>query len=291
MPTSVLFYSKLIAPSTNSAWITRERLLDLLDTGKTNRLTIVRAPAGYGKTTVLSQWTSRIKDQSAWVSLDHSDNDPIRFWKYISKAIGMVTQTDIYERLLPLFITQPRISIELFVDLICSEISNHTKSIQLILNDSQVVTHSVIHRSIARLVDNSPKNFRLILASRSELPLPLFRWKDNSYVQEISLNEIKFTYKETALYLKEKPLPSYDLNTLHEIHKKTEGWPAGIQLAANIFKKEMLAYTNSNKFSGKDPYVSDYLFHELLATFTTEQTEFLLQTSVLKYLVLNFVMR
>ena len=284
MSKSILLHSKMIAPHTASTSIPRERLMELLDTGNTKRLIVLRAPAGFGKTTILSQWTLGYKERSAWVSIDPSDNDPIRFWQYVSKAIGTAIKTDLYERLCPLFNIQPRISIDLFVDLIISEISNYSLEIQLILDDYQSITHSVIHRSIARLVDNLPKNFRLIISSRSELPLPLLRWRENSYVQEIMAREIKFTYKETSLYLKERFLPAYDLETLHEVYKKTEGWATGIKIAANVFEKGIVTSAKSDEFSGKDTYVSEYLFYQLLETLSPEETEFLLRVSVLNYL-------
>ena len=284
MSRSILLHSKVITPSITSAWIPRGRLLELLDKGKHKRLTVLRAPAGYGKTTILSQWTSGYKEPTAWVSLDPSDNDPIRFWQYVSKAIGTAIKTDLYERLHPLFNIQPRIPIDLFVDLISNEVRDYSLEIQLVLDDYQSITHSVIHRSISRLVDYLPKNFRLIISSRSELPLPLLRWREKSYVQEIMSSEIKFTYKETALYLKGRTLPAYDLEILHEIYKKTEGWPTGIKLAANAFEKGISTNAKSDEFSGKDMYVSEYLFYQLLETLSAEETELLLRVSVLNYL-------
>ena len=284
MPKSILLQSKMIAPSITSTWIPRGRLLELLDTGKHKRLTVLHAPAGYGKTTLLSQWISRYKERTAWVSLDPSDNDPIRFWQYVSKAIGTAMKTDLYERLYALFNVQPRISIDVFVDLISNEIHDYSFEIQLILDNYQSITHSVIHRSLTRLIDNSPDNFRLFISSRSEFPLPILRWQANTYVQEITSKEIKFTYKETALYLKGISLPIYDLDILHEIYKKTEGWPTGIKLAVNTFNKELLTNARKDRFSGKDISVSTYLFNQLLDTLSTGETNFLLHISVLNYL-------
>lgn len=277
----------MITPHTASTSIPRERLMELLDTGKTKRLTVLRAPAGFGKTTILSQWTMGYKGRTAWVSIDPSDNDPIRFWQYVSRAIGTAIKTDLYEQLYPLFNIQPRISIDLFVDLIINEISNYSLEIQLVLDDYQSITHSVIHRSIARLVDNLPNNFRLLISSRSELPLPLLRWREKSYIQEIMGKEIKFTYKETSLYLKGRFLPTYGLEILHEIYKKTEGWATGIELAANAFEKGIATNAKRDEFSGKDTYVSEYLFYQLLETLSAEETEFLLKVSVLNYLEPN----
>lgn len=284
MSRTILLNSKMITPSITSSAIPRERLMGLLDKGTYKRITTLRAPAGYGKTTILSQWTSENRKRTAWISLDPSDNDPIRFWKYVTKAIGTAIKTDLYERLSPLFNVQPRISIDLFVDLIRYEILDYSLEMQLILDDYHAITHSVIHRSIARLVDNLPKNVRLFISSRSELPLPLLRWRACAYLDEITSSEIKFTYKETAVYLNSRTLPSYDLNTLHEIYKKTEGWATGIKLAANTFEMGLLTGAKSDEFSGKDTYVSEYLFQQLLGTLSNEELEFLLRVSVLNYL-------
>ncbi|MBO1911102.1 hypothetical protein J4G37_40725, partial [Microvirga sp. 3-52] len=189
---------KLFNSEAISGLLHRERLLKLLDSCIDKKLAIVCAPAGYGKTTLLKQWAERFIGQTAWISLDHLDNDPIRFWKSIAKAIGQTLQTDLYERLLPLLTTQPRLPVKLFVDLISTEIGSSNTTIQLILDDYQIITQSTIHRSIARLIEHRQKNFRLIIASQNQLPLPLIRWKADSIVQEINSIQLKFSYKETV---------------------------------------------------------------------------------------------
>ncbi|QUW23300.1 hypothetical protein JSQ81_07125 [Sporosarcina sp. Marseille-Q4063] len=264
-----------------SGLLQRDRLMKLLDTGIDKKLSIVCAPAGYGKTTLLSQWSERFIGQTAWISLDYPDNDPIRFWENVAKAIGQTLQTDLYERLLPLLTTQPRLPVKLFVDLISTEIGSSNSKVQLILDDYQVITQSTIHRSIARLIEHRQKNFRLIIASQSQLPLPLIRWKADSIVQEINSNQVKFSYKETVQYLGKNSKHILDLNTQHEIFKKTEGWPISIKLVAKLSEKKTLEDVISN---GNNPYVSDYLFHELITDLSIQEKNFLLKTSILKVL-------
>ena len=213
--------------------------------------------------------------------MDYPDNDPVRFWGNIAKAIGQTLQTDLYERLLPLLTTQPRLPIKLFVDLISTEIGSSNTKVQLILDDYQVITQSTIHRSIARLIEHRQKNFRLIISSQSQLPLPLIRWKADSIVQEINSNQIRFSYKETVQYLGKNSKHILDLNTQHKIFKKTEGWPLSINLVAKISEKNMLGDVINN---GNNPYVSDYLFHELITGLSIQEKNFLLKTSILKVL-------
>ena len=261
MPQLDLKKSKLFIPEAISGLLHRERLMKLLESGIDKKLSIVCAPAGYGKTTLLSQWSGRFIGQTAWISLDQTDNDPIRFWKIVAKAIGQALQTDLYERLLPLLTTQPRLPVKLFVDLISTEIGSSNLKVQLILDDYQVITQSTIHRSIARLIEHRQKNFRLIIASQSQLPLPLIRWKADSIIQEISIEQLRFTYKETVQYLRKNSTSILDLNTVHEIFKKTEGWPLSIKLVTKVSEKKRLKEIICD---GNNPYVSDYLFHELM---------------------------
>jgi LuxR family transcriptional regulator, maltose regulon positive regulatory protein len=281
MPQSVSKKPKLSNFEVMSGALHRNRLLKLLDSGIDKKLSIVYAPAGYGKTTLLKQWSERCVGQTAWISLDYPDNDPIRFLKNIAKAIGRMLQTDLYERLLPLLTTQPRLPIKLFVDLISTEIGSSHSEVQLILDDYHVITQSTIHRLIARLIEHRQKNFRLIIASQSQLPLPLIRWEAESIIQEINSNQIKFTYKETAQYLSKNAKLSLDLNTLHEIFKKTEGWPMSIKLVAKVSEKKMFEYVISN---GNNPFVSDYLFRELITGLSIREKDFLFKTSILKVL-------
>jgi LuxR family transcriptional regulator, maltose regulon positive regulatory protein len=283
MEQSFLKRSELFIPEVNSGLLYRERLMKLLDSGIDKNLSIICAPAGYGKTTLLKQWSERFIDQTVWISLDYTDNDPIHFWGKIAKAVGHKLQTDLYERLLPLLTTQPRLPAKLFVDLISTEIGSSHSKVQLILDDYQVITQSTIHRSFARLIEHRQKNFKIIIASQSQLPLPLMRWKADSIVQEVNSNEIKFTYKETAQYLGEISKPNFrlDLNTLHEIFKKSEGLPMSIKLFAKVSENKKLEDVISN---GNNPYVSDYLFRELITRLSIREKDFLLKTSILKVL-------
>ncbi|WP_172373057.1 LuxR C-terminal-related transcriptional regulator [Sporosarcina jiandibaonis] len=284
MPQSVLKNPKLLVSEAASGLLRRDRLMTLLESGVDKHLSIVRAPAGYGKTTLLSQWSVRFIGQTAWISLNHSDNDPIRFWENIAKAIGQSLQTDLYERLLPLLTTQPRLPVKLFVDLISTEINKSNTRVQLILDDYQVITQSIIHRSIARLIEHRQKNFRLIIGSQSHLPLPIIRWKADSIVQEITIDQLKFTYKETVQFLKESSMPILDLNTVHEIFKKTEGCPMSIKLVTKVTENKQLEEVMSEGSSGNNSYVSDYLFHELITGLSLQEKSFLLKTSILKVL-------
>ena len=275
---------KLFIPEAISELLHRERLMKVLESGIDKKLSIVCAPSGYGKTTLLSQWSKRFIGQTAWISLDQTDNDPIRFWKIVAKTIGQALQTDLYERLLPLLTTQPRLPVKLFVDLISTEIGSSNVKVQLILDDYQFITQSTIHRSIARMIEHRQKNFRLIIASQRQLPLPLIKWKADSIVQEISIDQLRFTYKETVQYLRKNFSLILDLNTAHDIFKKTEGWPLSIKLVTKVSEKKRL---NEIICDGNNPYVSDYLFHELITGLSSQEKNFLLRSSIVKYLSLK----
>lgn len=281
MPRLNLEKPKLFIPEAISGLLHREQLMKLLESGIDKKLSIICAPAGYGKTTLLSQWSLRFIGKTAWISLDHADNDPILFWESVAKAIGRALQTDLYERLLPLLTTQPRLPVKLFSDLISTEIGSSNLKVQLILDDYQVISQSTIHRSIARLIEHRQKNFRLIIASQSQLPLPLIKWKADKIIQEITIEQLKFTYKETVQYLEENSTSILDLNTVHEIFKKAEGWPLSIKLITKVSEKKRLKDIISD---GNNPYVSDYLFHELMNGLSIQEMNFLLRTSVVKIL-------
>ena len=131
------------------------------------------------------------------------------------------------------------------------------------------------------MIEHRQKNFRLIIASQRQLPLPLIRWKADSIIQEITIKQLKFTYKETVQYLGENSTSILDLNTVHEIFKRTEGWPLSIKLVAKVSEKKKLKDIICD---GYNPYESDYLFHELMTGLSIVEKNFLLGTFVLKML-------
>lgn len=279
-----LLDKKMIIPKNSPDILPRKRLFELLKIEETTRLIVIQAPAGYGKTTVLSQWALKSAEKIAWITLDYVDNDPIRFWQHISKAIGTAMGTDLYERLLPLFNTQPGLPIAWFVDLISNEIKTTNNYLTLIMDNYETINHSAIHRSVARFVDNIPKNCHVIIATESGLPLPTVRWKKCFVMKEISLNDIQFTDEEMALYLKKRNLTELRFRKIQSELKVPTGWPAGFTLATNMIENSSQISFLENRRNKNHSDVYALLFDRLLTTYPLQTTTFLLQTSVLNYL-------
>ena len=284
MPQIHLLDRKLVIPENSPDTLPRKRMLELLTMEEPTRLIVVQAPAGYGKTTVLSQWALKSTDEIAWITLDYVDNDPIRFWQHISKAVGTAMRTDLYERLLPLFNSQPGLPIEWFVDLISNEIKATANHLTLMIDNYETINHSAIHRSIARFVDNMPKNCHVVISTERGLPLPTLRWKKCFVMKEISLDDIQFTDEEIVLYLKERNLSVDDLHKVQEFLEIPKGWPAGFTLAINMIENRSQISFSKNRPPHNHPDIFTRLFDSLLTTLPVETATFLLQTSVLNHL-------
>jgi LuxR family maltose regulon positive regulatory protein len=276
----VLVATKFHVP--RAGFVPRPRLLARLAKGMGCGLTVVCTPAGFGKTTLLGDWARRSRRPAAWLSLDAGDNDPARFWRYVAAAL---------ERARPgtcapvaALLRGPRQpSLEAVVTALINELTNPPgeREVALLLDDYHLIEASPVHDSVTFLLNRLPPGLRLVLASRADPPLPLARLRARGQLAELRTADLRFTLEETAAFLREaigRDLPTLLVATLQDL---TEGWAAGVQLAALSLQGHPDPAGFVATFAGSHKYVLDYLTEEVLARQPEEVVCFLMETSIL----------
>jgi LuxR family transcriptional regulator, maltose regulon positive regulatory protein len=243
------------------------------------------APAGYGKTTLLAQWSHAVDDSVsfAWVSLDEQDNDPVRLWRHILEALRRVAPeedfgADVIGGMSAAWQTLAATSLPMLINVL----SDLPHRIVLVLDDYHCVTEDGSHDSVAFFMEHLPENVHLVLASRSDPQLPLGRLRAQGEMNEIRTEQLAFSEDEVATLLNEKMGLDIDPDDLLLLMNSTEGWPAGIYLASLTLRHREDKHTFIESFGGSNRYVVDLLAEEILAGLPEEEREFLLTTSVLR---------
>src|SRR5215217_349296 len=276
---------KLWAPVPRHEQVIRPRLLELLGNASNRRITLVSAPAGYGKTTLLAQWLQAGDAGSsiAWVSLDEQDNDPVRLWRHIVEALHLAAPEEDFgaDVLAGMSVTGRRL-IETSLPMLINGLAELPREVVLVLDDYQFVTEDDCHASVAFFVEHLPANAHLVLSSRTDPPLPLGRWRARGEMDEIRTEELAFSEEEAAQLLNEKLWLDIGLDNLFVLLERTEGWPAGIYLASLSLRLREDKHAFIASFGGSNRYVVDLLGEEVLAGLREELREFLLMTSVLE---------
>ncbi len=278
MLASNLLATKLHVPQAQPGFVARPRLARQLDDGLARGLILVCASAGFGKTSLLAWWARTGSQPVAWLSLDSGDNDLTRFWRHAFAALDLA-QPGIGARVAPLLsLSQPPPS-EVLVTTLINDLAQRHEPGQavLILDDYHLIDSPQLHASMAFLVEHLPPGLRLVLASRSEPPLPLARLRARGQVAELGAADLRFTPEEAADLLG-SGLPG---DALTALTTRTEGWAAGLQLAALSLRGQVDAARFLAEFSGSNRYVLDYLTEEVLESQPADIRGFLLQTSVL----------
>ncbi|MDQ3808664.1 MAG: LuxR C-terminal-related transcriptional regulator [Chloroflexota bacterium] len=278
-----LLETKLYVPRRRRGLVPRPRLSERLERGTEAKLTLVSAPAGFGKTTLLAEWLpTALADggSAAWLSLEESDNQPALFWTYLIAALQTATPRVGASALALLQSPQPP-PIEPVLATLLNEVSAMPNEIVLVLDDYHVISQRDIHDGLAFLVDHLPARMHLVIASRADPPLPLARLRARGELVEIRAAELRFTPDEAAAYLNEVmglALTAQDVATLEE---RTEGWIAALQLAAlSVQGRQDIAGFIAG-FAGDDRYIVDYLAEEVLQRQPEAVRCFLLHTSIL----------
>jgi LuxR family maltose regulon positive regulatory protein len=274
--------TKIQLPPLPPKVVRRTRLLEMLDRGlqPNRRLTLISAPAGYGKTTLLRAWIQDRGIPAAWFSIDESDNDPVRFMSYLLAALqqanpdldltslveGQVQEADIQERIL--------------IPLI-NRVSESPGQTTLILDDYHWIRSQTVHDLLGFLLENLPPQAHFMIATRADPPLSIAHMRGRGQVNELRMEDLRFQVAETQTFLEtfaDLELSLEDVNTL--IHR-TEGWISGLQMAAASLRGIEDKTTFIRNFSGSHHYIMDYLLDEVLRRQTPQIQAFLLTTSIL----------
>jgi LuxR family maltose regulon positive regulatory protein len=279
-----LVTTKVRVPRTRTELVPRPRLRETLVRNEGRRLTLVSAPAGFGKTTLLSEW---LEDRSgdgrsvAWLSLEEADNDPARFLAYLVSALRSALGEGIGEGVLASLRLPEFPPVEAVVGVLINELADvRHEEVTILLDDYHVIHSRPIHEATSFLLEHLPENVHLVISSRADPPLPLAKLRARDQVTEIRAAELRFTTEEATAFLKGVmglTLSAADVAALEEV---TEGWIAALQLAALSMRDREDLSSFIETFSGSNRHVLDFLAEEVLERQPEGMREFLLKTSV-----------
>lgn len=272
--------TKLFAPRVRPELVTRDRLLTRLDAATQQPLTLISAPAGYGKTTLLGTWIATRDHEVAWVSLDVADNDPTRFWSYALAALQRIdVQLGVDAQVL-LLSQQP---LDVILTTLINDLVSAPERVSLILDDYHIIDNQAIHESLAFFLEHCPPQIHVLITSRSDPPLPLSRLRARGELSELRASDLRFTPAEAAQFLNQMMGLRLSEVDIAALEGRTEGWIAGLQLAALSLQGRPSEHIAEfiHSFAGSNRYVVDYLIQEVLERQSQDTLNFLLKTSIL----------
>ncbi len=282
MTTSILT-TKLYIPPRRPNAVPRPRLIDRLSQGANGKLSLITAPAGFGKTTLVTEWLAQLPEgdrQIAWISLDESDSDPVHFLIYVIAAVQ--TQRPEFGQLsLASLTTPPSPNFEIIAHDLLNEWAQNSRPLLLVLDDYHAITDEATHRILNTLIDYAPPHLHFVITSRDTPPLALPRWQVRGQLTEVQAGDLRFTPLETQHFLRGTMGLSLDEQAVVALETRTEGWVAGLQLAAISLRGTQNADIFIDAFTGRDRRVADYLLSEVLERQSPEIQQFLLRTSIL----------
>jgi len=274
---------KTYIPSFTGNKVVRPRLLALIQEGLLHPLTLISAPAGFGKTTLLSEWASVATMPVAWFSIDKSDNDPVQFMTYMMSALESIQPGIGSEVLLMLRSFRPIPAQSIQVSF-CNRLLETNTPLAVVLDDYHVIESQEIHQFITYFLEHLPPHVHVILATRSDPPIPLSRFRARGQMIEIRSQDLRFTPEESLDFLNAVMGLALSTEDIAILETRTEGWVVGLQLAALSLRGRKDTGTFIQAFSGSHQYILDYLVEEVLSRQPDDILHFLLCTSILERL-------
>ena len=287
--------------------VIRAPLIQHLNAGNHSRLTLVAAPAGFGKTALMASWLASptashsgktVKEHthapesnqsphalcSCWLSLDENDNDVQRFFTYfvaaiqtIDHSLGQTASTRLQDAQAP---QAPQA--DLLLTSLLNDLSTFIKPVIIVLDDYHVIEHPKIHDAMIFWIEHAPANVQLVLTTRTDPPFPLALWRSRDKLVEIRAADLRFTVAETTQFFEQVMQIELSAPEVQALEKRTEGWIAGLKMAAISLREHDEPAHFIEHFSGSHRFVMDYLTDQVLNRCSMEQREFLLQTSILE---------
>lgn len=271
---------KLHVPLPPLKVVARPHLIDRLDAGLSGRLTLVCAPAGFGKSTLLSEWLSVCPYPSAWLSLDEGDSDPVAFLSYMIAALQTISDT-LGAGISSLLEASPAPSVESVLSILLNDLSANQSKIVLVLDDYHLAAGKPVDAAVAFLIDHLPSQMHLVIATRDEPKLSLARRRLQGQLTEIRQADLRFVLGEAAGFLNQSMNLQLSPPNIAALETRTEGWIAGLQLAAISLQGHKDPDGFIQSFTGSHRLVQDYLMEEVLRRQPEAVQSFLLCTSVL----------
>jgi LuxR family maltose regulon positive regulatory protein len=272
--------TKLYIPPPRPKVVNRPRLLERLNKGLHSKLTLVSASAGFGKTTLVSEWVASIERQTAWLSLDEGDNDPTRFLTYLVAALQTIAANFGKGVLGMLQSSQPPPPEDMLTTLL-NEIASLPDTFILVLDDYHMIHAQLVDQALTYLLEHLPPQMHLVIATREDPQLPLVQLRARGQLTELRAADLRFTHSEAAAFLIQVMGLSLSEEDIASLEDRTEGWIAGLQLAALSMQgnKDVAGFIQA--FAGDHRYIVDYLVEEVLERQPESLRNFLLQTSIL----------
>jgi len=278
---SALIQAKLERPRLSDRLVSRPRLIEQLDTGSAARVTLLSAPAGYGKTTTALQWLERRGGNVAWVSLDVADRDPERFARYLVAALSEVSDTgfETCRALLEARIPPPW---PYFCEILVAELDRLTENTVLVFEDYHLIDSPEIHNLVELIVERSPQAFHIAVITRVDPPWPLVRWRTQGWLNQLRARDLCFSAEETAAFFSSTTDLALSPTTVECLQHRTEGWIAGLRLAQLSLSESEDPDLAGRELSGTDRQIADYLIEEVLEVQPPEVIEFLSASALME---------
>ena len=284
--------------------VARPQLMAKLDAGLAGRVTLISAPAGFGKSTLLREWIVASRSHFnggargeptaiqhvTWLTLDGDDNDPTRFFSYLIASLRMfdpMVGESAWSLLQSPEPAEPKTILTLLLNDLSVLVGEGQEPLQayvLVLEDYHLVTAQAIHEALTYLIDNMPPHLHVIITTRADPPLPLARWRTRDQLAEIRAADLRFTLDEAAAFLNQRMGLQLSMDDVTALEQRTEGWIAGLQLVSLSLQGHADKADFVQTFSGDNRYVLNYLVEEVLNQQSSSVQEFLLRTSILKRL-------
>ena len=282
---TALLATKFYVPPARANLVDRPRLLNKLKTALKYNLVLVCAPAGFGKTTLISEWVRNVQPEiyASWLSLDEGDNDPVRFWEYFISAIQNL-QPNIGKTALSFLCSNEKPPIESILTVLINDLTTMPNDFIFVLEDYHFVTNADVHSGINFLVERLPPRMHLVIVTRLDPSLPLAHLRGKGILLEIRADNLRFTIEETSSLLRVLDGPSLCSDNLKALNTRTEGWVVGLKMAILSLKGEKDIPGFIADFTGSHRHIMDYLAEEVLKLQSAKVQEFLLQTSILERL-------
>ncbi len=291
--TDILLKTKFYIPTTRPKLVSRKRLIDQLNEGLHRKLTFISTPAGYGKTTLVTEWLSKLQSEAtngkpgqyriAWLSLDKGDNNLVRFLTYIIAALNQVEElgAELGKTALRMIQTSQSPPTETILTSLINEMATIPFKVILVLDDYHLVEEPSIHNALTFLLNQLPLTLHLAIVTREDPPLPLARYRVQDQITELRAADLRFTEAEATSFLNEIMELHLSEENIKALEKRTEGWIASLQLAAISIQGQDDVTAFIDTFTGSHRLVLDYLIEEVLEQQSENDQEFLLKTSIL----------
>jgi len=290
--TTPLLTTKLYIPPVRPELVPRPRLIERLNAGLHRKLTLISAPAGFGKTTLVNVWLRSTDQPFAWIFLDEGDNDLIRFLNYLVAAFRQVD--DGIGRAVQHLLEAPQLPP---VEALLTELINDIAAVSqgdhegcpyvLVLDDYHLITAQPVHEAVSFLLERQPPQIHLVIVSRQDPPLPLSRLRGRGQITEIRQSDLRFTIEEATTFLNQSMGLNLETSDVAALDTHTEGWIAGLQMAAYALQSRIADGGTDSvpqfiaSFSGRHHFILDYLTDEVLRHQPESVQTFLLQTAIL----------